>query len=265
MPGVAPPRSLLVGRWHCRDRSGSASARARSAATPCGVRRDEIACPSVAAGPAPEDRSSGSRAADSGAAEGAVALAPSPPELCVLGMTLTRAVGPSCEFASSITSRDATPAMALLRFSTPWRLGPTGPPCGTGAARTVVRGLRPARAWRAGSTWRLGYPRPPRRASPFRAFPPSQVGAGYPVLAFLGLPAPALPAWSRGPFKALIPGRSAWPPWSGWLLALLGFSPSGPCVASRWLPVGPGCLLLHASCVVARRRRRPASWSLARR
>ena len=184
------------------------------------------------------------------------------PSSLVLGPTGARASSPSCEYASSISSRVATPAMALLRFSTPcaW-VPPAAAP--RSSVRTVVRlVLRPI-ALPAGSTWRPGYPRSPRHASPFRAFPPSQIGAGCPAPAFLRLPVPSLPAWSRGLSKALLPVRSSWRVLERTAGCSPGILPFRASTSHRPADRSPGRLLLRASCVHARRRRHPAPWSLA--
>ena len=80
---------------------------------------------------------------------------------------------PSRESASSISSRGAKPAMALLRFSTPSAWVRSGPPC---RVRSEADRRPPIPCARkrgsSSSTWRSGYPRSPHRASPFRVFPP---------------------------------------------------------------------------------------------
>jgi hypothetical protein len=101
--------------------------------------------------------------------------------------------------------------MALLRFSTPsaWvrssccvALAESEPSFAVLDAR-VRRVLVPDLA--------SGYPRRPRLASPFRVFSPSQIGAGCPALAFLGLPAPrshadAVPLQGLAPWTECLAG-----------------------------------------------------------
>jgi hypothetical protein len=222
-PGVAPPRALLVGRRLGPGRSESAFApgpgRARHPGVPCVS--PTLTRPSVATARGPPF---------SGATEGAIALAPSRARARM--RSSGQAPGPfspSCEFASSMSSRGAKPAMALLRFSTPsaWvrpvcrvAFAERGP--SSALVASVFRCLRTrrARALRV----RL---RPGLRVSPSAAscVPLQSV---LPVADRYRSPGP-LPSWGcprrvpprlRGPFKALLPGRSAWRSWTErWVLS----------------------------------------------
>jgi hypothetical protein len=165
---------------------------------------------------------------------------------------------PSCESSSSASSRGATPAMALLRFSAPgaW-VGPPSPAPRV-AGGTVVRIRRPcAPSWRPGLA--VGLPPPPQPRAPLQSVP-SVRGRNRLArfLAFLGFPAPRSSAAAE-PLQGVDPSAECLAVLEGPLVALLGFSPLGRSPPPPWRPVWPGPLLLRASppVPVGSGRRRP--------
>lgn len=89
-----------------------------------------------------------------------------------IGTALPRACGPSCESASSASSRGAIPAMALLRFSTPPRVSLVASVPGPAARLEPSFDLRtrPTACKQPGLADR--YPRRPREWSPLSELSP---------------------------------------------------------------------------------------------
>jgi hypothetical protein len=184
----------------------------------------------------------------------------------VLGPTSSRASSPSRESASLHVLAGCESRDGSLEVLDTVGMGRSGSLRRSRRRRTVVRRGFDARERRAREpVLASGIPRPPRLLSPFRVFSPSQIGTGHPARCLPGVARAAFHRGCRAPPRLCsldgvpgAPGRNA-----GYSL---GVRPSRACTSCR--PggrFGPGCLLLRASCVVARRRRRPAPWSLALR
>ena len=244
---MAPPRTLLVGRrLGSRSLKGAVARDAWCARGACMPARPDCC---LALGP-PRSRSGVQRKAVPRSLLAFSGFA--------VPKGLLRTWCPSCESSSSASSRGATPAMALLRFSAPgawvrrlrrrrelrWDRRPHPP--------SACHGL-------AARPWSRGRPRRRSRAPPFRVFPPSEVGCRF---------ARPWPSWGsprRVPAAAAEP-LQGFDPWTECLavlveplLPLLGFSPLGRSPPAPWCPVWPGLFLLRASppVPVGRRRRHP--------
>lgn len=202
-PGVAPPRSLLVGR-----RLGlEVVRRARSR----GMRGARVAraCRRVLAAARPVGRPDRNR----DAAEGDAALAPSRSWDRVPGRHSPGPWCPSCESSSSASSRGAKPAMALLRFSGgtlhgsgrhPGAASCVGEPSSLSAFRLRPSAARPGR----------GESPPPQPCAPLQSVPTVRGRCRFvPAPVLPGVPRAAFQTRRRSLFKALIPGRSAWRSW----------------------------------------------------
>lgn len=145
--------------------------------------------------------------------------------------------GPSCEFASSASSRGATPAMAPMRFSAPRRGGRIAPSarCPSGADRRPRSAVRVRRG--GDPAWQRRFSPPPRRAPPFRALLPVRGRCRFPGPGLPGVPRAASQQRRSGPLQGVLP----WTELPRVLVdppdALLGFSPLGLSPPPPWRPV----------------------------